>query len=413
MGFLDLFRPARPADPAPAASTAGTVEPRAWDLADPAFADYLRAEFGGGSITIEQALTNTAVYRSVNLIASAIGMLPLRVKRRAADGSVIEDETHPLHRILARRPNGWQTPFVFKRLMQTWLLVHGNAYAKITRSMGRVVSLDPIDPARVTVTQKPDWSLVYRVTSLDQTTREFGRNDILHLSALSLDGIHGLSRVRKAADAISAHVALRRAARRMFENGNLAGGALEMGGNLSDEAYDRLKASLDERAGPEHAGRWMILEEGMKASPFKNTAVDAQLVELGGSFVEEIGRIFDVPRPFLGVDDTSWGSGIEQLAIMFVRFGLAPWFTAWEDGLRLSCLDESEWGVVEPDFDEQELLRGTMKDQAEFFAKALGSGGFRGWKTPNEVREQVGDGRVADGDGLNTTGGTNVSQTPS
>jgi phage portal protein BeeE len=38
-------------------------------------------------------------------------------------------------------------------------------------------------------------------------------------------------------------------------------------------------------------------------------------------------------------------------------------------------------------FNERALLRGTLKDQAEFFAKALGSGGHSPWMSPNEVRE--------------------------
>jgi hypothetical protein len=38
-------------------------------------------------------------------------------------------------------------------------------------------------------------------------------------------------------------------------------------------------------------------------------------------------------------------------------------------------------------FNERALLRGTLKDQADFFAKALGSGGSAPWMKPNEVRE--------------------------
>jgi phage portal protein BeeE len=84
----------------------------------------------------------------------------------------------------------------------------------------------------------------------------------------------------------------------------------------------------------------------------------------------------------MGVDDTSWGSGIEQLAILFVRFGLAPWFKAWEEAIRRTLLEESEWRTLAADFDERELLRGTLKDQSEFFARALGAGGHRGWRGP-------------------------------
>jgi phage portal protein BeeE len=71
------------------------------------------------------------------------------------------------------------------------------------------------------------------------------------------------------------------------------------------------------------------------------------------------------------MDDTSWGSGIEQLAIMFVRFGLNPNIVAWEQAMRRVLLKPAERKRYCIDIDEHELLRGTMKDQAEFFSKAF------------------------------------------
>ena len=38
-------------------------------------------------------------------------------------------------------------------------------------------------------------------------------------------------------------------------------------------------------------------------------------------------------------------------------------------------------------FNAGALLRGSMKDQADFFAKALGSGGHYPWMHPEEVRD--------------------------
>jgi hypothetical protein len=56
------------------------------------------------------------------------------------------------------------------------------------------------------------------------------------------------------------------------------------------------------------------------------------------------------------------------------------------------------------DYDERELLRGTLKDQAEYFAKALGAGGHRPWMEANEVREVTGLGLHPDGSGLIAAG---------
>ena len=38
-------------------------------------------------------------------------------------------------------------------------------------------------------------------------------------------------------------------------------------------------------------------------------------------------------------------------------------------------------------FNPGALLRGSLKDQADFFSKALGAGGTQPWMTQNEVRD--------------------------
>jgi phage portal protein BeeE len=64
----------------------------------------------------------------------------------------------------------------------------------------------------------------------------------------------------------------------------------------------------------------------------------------------------------------------------------------------------AELGVIYADFDERELLRGTIKDQFEAFAKAAGAGGHKPWMEPNEIRDVMGLGPHADGSGLQSAG---------
>jgi HK97 family phage portal protein len=406
MAFLDYIIPAAFRRASVQASDGGRV----MNINDPAFHEFVRT----GAYGIGDALKNSAVMRSVDLISGAMGMLPLQVKRRT-NGVPVIAEDHPLYRVLMLRPNGWQSPFQFKQLMQYWALVHGNAYALITRSAGRVIAANPIEPARVTVDQRPDFSLFYRVSRKDGSYVELEARDVLHLRGVSDDGITGVSRVRLAADVINIGVQSQRAAERIFKNGMMVGGNFTHPGKLSKEAQGNLQASMAARhAGAENAGKWLILEEGMTASPYAQTAVDSQLVELRSAMVEDIGRVFGVPRPLLGVDDTSWGTGIEQLAILFVRFGLAPWFKAWEDAISVSCLTSAELGVIYADFDERELLRGTIKDQFEAFAKGSGAGGHKPWLTANEIRDLQDMPPHPDGNGLESAGQTrgNNEQSP-
>ncbi len=409
MAWLDFLRPAKRAAAGrgimPQASEGRTFN----GINDPALIEFIRAA-GNVPISVQQALKNSAVFRSVDLISGVMGSLPLYTMRKVDGGGLEHATDHPLYSVLLYRPNSWQTPRQFKQLMQFWLLVHGRAFALKVKIGGRIVALNPIHPDRVQVEQNSDFSLVYRVSRLNGVTSDLTADEILHLRDLSDDGFTGISRVSKAADSINLAVQSKRAAERAYKNGMQAGGALTHPGKLSPEAYERLKASMEARSGVEKAGKWMVLEEGVTAAAFENTLVDSQNVEMSAALVEDIGRTFGVPRPLLGVDETSWGSGIEQLAILFVRFSLNNWFSCWEDALNVGCLSRAEWGVVYTDFDERELLRGTIKEQFEAFAKASGAGGHKPWMEANEIRDLSGLPPHPDGYGLEAAGAMKANE---
>jgi HK97 family phage portal protein len=374
-------------------------------MQSPAFYEFVRS--GEADNSVDAALQNDAVLRACDLIAGSIAMLPLTMMRRdTATGRVEEANDHPLYGLLRYQPNPWQTAHEFKQLMQGWLLLHGNAYARIVRTLGRVSALVPVDPRRVTVeTDGGMFPVRYRIVTTNNEAMTVEPRDMLHLRGFSVDADKGISRIQKAGDIIQTATQQQIAANSIYRNGVIAGVALTHPEQLSAEAAERLKSSFEAGyAGSANAGKVIVLEEGMKREFPPATAQSAQMVEMRAQLTESIGRVFGVPRPLMFMDDTSWGSGIEQLAMLFVRFGLAPWFSVWEQGLTRSLQPMAERGFVYPDFDERELLRGTMKDQGEFLAKALGAGGHRPWMEVNEAREHVGLGSHPDGGGLIAAG---------
>ncbi|WOI30051.1 phage portal protein [Sulfitobacter dubius] len=389
MGILNLFRrPAAESKKEVQASVPGGAVFSGLD--DPALLEFMRT--GGGGMTesgahidAKSAMKNTTILRCVSLIAFSIGMLPLHMHRKA-DKSKASD--HPLFRVLHRKPNAWQTAFEFRSLIQQRALTDGDAFAMIVRSGPRVMQLVPIAGERVTVKQRDDWALEYVVTRGSRGPITLPQSDVFHLRyGLSDDGITGLSLVKQSAEAIGLALQAEKSAARMFRNGMIIGGALKHKEKLSPEAYERLKASMNDDAGAENAHKWKILEEGMDLVPNQHPGRDGQGLENRKHQIEETARPFGVPRPLLGVDDTSWGSGIDVLGQFFVRYGLNPWFEAWQQAIERSLLTEREADEYEVKFNAGALLRGSMKDQAEFFAKGLGAGGHTPWLHPDEPRE--------------------------
>jgi HK97 family phage portal protein len=376
--------------------------PYAWDITDPRVADYLRggrATSSGKTVTERSALSNSTFFRAVNLISSAIGMLPTNLLKKTAEGSE-KDERHPVQRLLRVKPNEWQTPLQFKAYMQGRALLHGNAYAYKIKSAGRVIGLVPIDPRRITVSLGADFRRSYRWTKPDGKQVTLSQDDVFHLAApYSSDGITGDALLNVAAEALGLAETADEAASRLLRNGAYVGGVLKHPKTLTPAAIENLKRQFDERhGGPENAGKWLVTEEGLEAQAFGITGQQAQGIEQRKHQAEEVSRYTGVPRPLLMFDETSWGSGIEVLGIFLVTYCLQPWFTAWEETIERSLLTEAERDSHDVKFNAGALLRGSLKDQAEILAKMIGGPGAAGWGVPNEARDMMDMNRAAWGD---------------
>lgn len=354
---------------------------RSLSIRDPLFLEAIRTAVGGGKTDV---MHNGAINRAVRLHCEVIGMLPLNLLEGNDQNAKAVD--HPVYRVLHDAPNNWQTPLEFKRLMQWSLLEKGAAYAQIVRSSGRVIQLQPLHKFKVEPKQNADWSISYALTNSNGSKYTLAQNEVLAIRDLDItDGFGGSSRIRQARDAIELSSTIKLAAKKLFDNGMHVGGAISSKEPKGKEARAAIKADMIEKTGADRAGTWLLLD-GFEAHPFEQTLGDNLQIDNLKFMIEEVGRIFGVPRPLLMMDDTSWGSGIEALAQFFVTYGMAPQFVNWEQAIQRDLLTESERRQYSAKFNERALLRGSMKDQAEVFAKALGSGGHRPWMAVDEVR---------------------------
>lgn len=381
MKFLNIFRRNKPEA---SARPNAMLEGHAFQgLSDPELLEYIR-----GSQKANESLRNMAALRCVSLICESIGMLPINLIHNGPEKALAKE--HPAYRLLKLKPNSWQTPYEIKSQIQLSALTHGSGYARIVWSRNRPVMLVPLPFESVEAKLGNDWHMSYTYTRPDGAQIVLGQHEVFHLRDLSIDGVQALSRMKLASGAIKLARDAERAAGRVFETGNMAGGAIETPNALSDTAYSRMKGSLDsDYSGGENINKWMLLEEGAKANKFSVTSVEAQQLENRNAQIEEVARAFGVPRPLLMMDDTSWGSGIEQLGIFFIQYGLQHWFTAWEQALARAFLSDSEIDRMAFKYNERALLRGTLKDQADYFAKASGAGGHAPWVKQNEIRDML------------------------
>jgi HK97 family phage portal protein len=385
-----------PAGPGSAAAVPGTA-PRASapegvvvkDLTDPAVAEFLRGGHttaSGAVVTPDSALRVAAAWRCINLIAGAVATLPLDLKKRVDERTRVAAAGHPLRKLLTRRPNHWQTPNEFRRMMQAHLLLRGNAYALKATSMGRVVALLPMHPDRVSVRQLADLTLEYTYQRPDGGTVTFGQKDVLHLRGLTLDGVTGLSVITYMRETIGLALRTEEAGARLFKHGNLVGGVVKHPNKISEEARTHLKESLEARhAGAENAQKWMLLEEGMSAEKIGMTAADSQFLETRSFQRTDIAMFYGVPPHMIGdtAKSTSWGTGIEQQSIGFTVYTLNDWLVTWEEAIARDLLTAANDEDVYAWFNRNALLRGAVSDRGEFYTVLWNVGAA----SSNDIRE--------------------------
>ncbi|WP_347271786.1 phage portal protein [Rhizorhabdus histidinilytica] len=378
-------------------------------LTSPEMEEFVRGgrmSAAGIAVNDRSAFRNSSFFRATNLIASSIGMLPTQLHRRLADGTTEKAKDHPLYRVLHKRPNPYQTAFEFKSYMQSVALCDGNAYARavwgVRGGVKTVIALIPFERRSIEPKLSDNWELTFDYTNPKGGKKTLAANEVFHFRhPLSRDGLKGIGLLDVIVETIGVASAAERAAGKLFDKGVMAGGALETKDSLGEETIGRLKESLrEDHAGAENAGDWLILEEGLTAKPFVSNARDAQHVEMRKFSTEDLARFTDIPRPLLMMDETSWGTGIRELGLFLVTYCLTKWFVAWEQAFERTCLTQAEQDADELyiKFNDGALLRGSLKEQAEFFSKALGNNAA--WMEPNEVRANFELNPVADGNGL-------------
>lgn len=353
---------------------------------------WLMRVIGGGktkagvSVSERTALHLPVVFACVNRIANPIAGVPLGIFRKGDKGEAVAVNDHPMSRILGLRPNPFMSSRTLRKTVQGHALLWGAGFGEIERNRrGQGVGIWPLLPD-VTQARKKSDMLVYD-TTIAGRQYELPQEDVIHLMDLSQDGYTGLSQVALARQAMGMGLAMEEFGAKFFANDAKSGGFLMHPGRLSSNAQNNLAgrrergkdgadrredagAQLQAQGGLENAHRVKVLEEGVKYISTTIPPEDAQFLGSREFQIAEIARIYDVPLVLLQSHEksTSWGSGIEQLMIGFVRQTIQPWIGAWEQELNWKLFTEEEQrNGYYVKFNLNALLRGDMAARAAFY----------------------------------------------
>lgn len=337
----------------------------------------------GIDMSEDMALTMSAVWNAVNIVAGAVGFLPLVVYERLADSGRERAHTARQYQLLHDRPNPFMDALSFRETLTSHALLWGNGYAEIERDGAqRAIALWPLLPNRMRLDVK-ERQLLYLYTSNDGFEHRLGPDSVFHIKGLGFDGLKGYSVIHYAAEGLAAGLAAERFGSAFFGNGAWPGGAIKHPSKLSDTARTNLRNSIETmHKGLDQAHRIAILEEGMSWEQIGIPARDAQLLQTRQYSVSDVARWFDIPPHMLKDLTRSTYSNIEHQGIEFVTWTLAKWLMRWQHEANWKLFSDEERPRFYAEFLTDALLRGDTQSRYAAYSAAINAG----WLKPNEVR---------------------------
>lgn len=353
-----------------------------------------RRTVAGVAVSPETSLQCSAVLACVRVISESVAALPFGLFKRRADGGKELAAGMPMHRVLSEAPNGWMTSFEFRELMQSWLLLWGNAYAQIVPGRyGSVTELIPLHPSRMKVKRVENGRLRYLYTEPGQSTpTSYSQDQIFHLRWLTQDGVSGYVPTTLSRDAIALARATELHSSAYFGNGARPGTVMETDAPIKPETAERLRQAWEEmHRGPERASKTAVLPHGIHIKELSGSNESSQLIETRRYQVEEVARSFRVPAYMIGDLTKSSYSSVEQQGLDFVTFSLVPHLRRWETAVGRDLLHEDDDFFAE--FDVRGLMRGDNAARAQYYRELWGLGVL----SINEIRTAEGMNPIEDG----------------
>ncbi|EAA9303486.1 phage portal protein [Salmonella enterica] len=356
--------------------------------------EFMQALIGAetaSGVTVNEAKASqlSAVWACVNLLSQTVATLPLGFFERTADGRKTARD-HPLYELLHNQPNADMTAVEFWEAMMAGLLLRGNAFAEIDRTGKRITALIPLIPERVKILRDNAGGYVYTYSDPRPggTTRTIREQDMLHIRSRIANGMTGVSPLVMGRETFGLAIAANNASAAVFKHGMRPSGVLKTDKILTPEQRKNFQENyVKEFSGAMNAGRVPLLEAGLDFNKTSMSLEDAQMLDTRRFSVEEICRWFGVYPVMIGhaaQGQTMWGSGVEQLMIMFLTLSLRPWLTRIEQAIRRSLLAPGERNRYFAEFSVEGLLRADSAARAAFYSTMTQNGVM----TRNEARHK-------------------------
>lgn len=341
----------------------------------------------GTPVTESTAMALSAVYASVSLIGGSISSMPLNFYKR--DGSGGRERIYiPLGALLNQQPEPAITAAVFWEYIIQSLLLKGDGFARILRPSkysSEIIGFEPLAWESVKPVKNGN-RLAYEIKQGNNKTIVLDQDDVIHIPGVGFNGRNGMSVIKFALkNAAGTAIAAEEYSGAYFRNGAKSDLAIVVPGQTTQEQVDLMKSNFSKARTLANSFEPVVMSGGATLQEISVTAEDSQLIQTRKMQIEEIARIFGVPPFMIGHTEksSSWGTGVEQMGIGFVKYTLQRILVKIEQEINRKCIYSP---MVFGEFNTAGLERGDIKTRSESYRIGLGRAGEPGWLTVNEVR---------------------------
>lgn len=328
-------------------------------------------------VTPDTALTLTAVYRAVQIIATPISKMPIDTYRFAT-GIELKVENP----VLVNKPdiNSNRRDFIFQTV--TSLALEGNAFwLKNYGSNGQVNNLTLLPASAVMVAYKNDRDITQGIV-YDYMGKRYTQREIEHLKLFSKTGnLRGISPIQSARPDISAALDLRDYAKNWFTSAGVPTGILKTSQALNAEQAETITNTWHNK---QQNRQIAVLGNGFDYQQVALSPREALFTDIVEQNQVAIARLFGIPARLLlttvpGGSDTY--TNLQDENQIFYRHTLMSYTDAITDALS-NCLPRG----TRVEFDYQHLFRADVETRYNYYATGIAAG----FLTVEEVREKEG-----------------------
>lgn len=341
----------------------------------------------GPAVTPKTSMKVSIVFACVRLIAGAIAQMPVHIFEQSEKNDKQRVPNHSLANLFNLQPTPAWSAAAFWEFIVSSMLLHGDGFAVLLRDRnGDVEEILPISPVGMNVVNN-NGRLNYFFT-LDGIARGFDQDDILHFPGFGFNGLKSMSVIQWGAfNSIGLELAMEQHSGEFFKSGSTQRVAVVKQGKWDETQKESFRnAWVKAYGGIENSKFPLVLDNSTDVKQLSVSAKDSQLLESREFQITDIARAFGLPSFMVNQEQktTSWGSGIGEIGLSFLRFTLGPHLNRFEQEVNRKLF------LKKPMFAEfiaANLMRLTLKDRNEAYRQAIGGSQGPGWMSIDEVRK--------------------------